>query len=223
MANPSKKLSWLLRHGAPSVNIAMDAAGWVAVSDVLAYLKIGLPDLVKVVADNNKSRLELRDGRIRACQGHSREGMPVTLEALEATWEPFVGKNRLVWHGTTAAATRGISKLGILPGERTHVHLAEELDSKVGKRANVEIMLGVSVEKVGALFRAGNGVVLARHVPADCIVELWATEAPRTKATLDLERELRSHFPAIAERQAETKLALDEMTKETQELGLYDY
>ena len=34
IANASKKLSWLLRHGAEEAGVAMDAAGWVAVTGV---------------------------------------------------------------------------------------------------------------------------------------------------------------------------------------------
>src|SRR5258706_432319 len=37
----SKKLSWLLRHGAGETGIDMDAAGWVAITDVLRTLHMG--------------------------------------------------------------------------------------------------------------------------------------------------------------------------------------
>lgn len=176
----SKKLSWLLRHGAPSEGIAMDAAGWVAVDDVLLALRLTRDDLARVVELNTKSRLELRGERIRASQGHSTEGMPVTHEALEASWSPFVGDGP-IWHGTAAPAIRGIAKDGIVPQARTHVHLTDGLDSKVGKRANVDLMLEVSVARLRALeigvFQSQNGVVLVRHVPSGAIVGILALSA----------------------------------------------
>lgn len=175
ISEASRRLSWLLRHGAPSEGIGMDAAGWVAVDDVLKRLRLSRDELDRVVRENNKSRLELEGGRIRACQGHSREGMPVTLDALEASWSVHEGRAS-VWHGTHTGAAVGIGREGILPGERTHVHLASELESKVGKRANVDMMIEVSPDKLRSeglsLWTSSNGVILCRRVPPSCIVGL---------------------------------------------------
>lgn len=185
----SKRLSWLLRHGAPSEGIAMDAAGWVAVSDVLKALRLTREQLAAVVELNSKSRVDLRGDRVRASQGHSTVGMPVTLDALEASWAPFVGPGP-IWHGTAIEALRGIGRDGIVPQARTHVHLADGLDSRVGKRASVDVMLEVSVPGLGALgigvFQSQNGVVLARHVPASAIVGIRAltARAKREEPTL---------------------------------------
>ena len=79
----SKTLSWLLRHGANEAGVPMDEAGWVPITDVLRYMRISQGTLDEVVETNNKNRLECKGDRIRACQGHSTENMPVTLEALE--------------------------------------------------------------------------------------------------------------------------------------------
>lgn len=171
----SKKLSWLLRHGAGEAGLEMDAAGWAEVEDVRRVLHMGHAALEAAVRDNNKARLELRGTRIRACQGHSRCGMPVTCEALEATWEA-VHEDAPVFHGTRIAAIEGIAREGILPGERTHVHLAAAIDSTVGKRAAVDVMIEVSPSRLRergiGLHRSPNGVILARHVPVTAIVGL---------------------------------------------------
>jgi putative RNA 2'-phosphotransferase len=101
--------------------------------------------------------------------------MPVTHEALEASWEE-VQEDAPVYHGTRIAALPGIAREGILPGERTHVHLAEALDSTVGKRSAVDVMIEVSPARLRAegfgLFRSPNGVLLTRHVPVAAIVGL---------------------------------------------------
>jgi putative RNA 2'-phosphotransferase len=185
IAKASKKLSWLLRHGAPSEGVAMDAAGWVAVADALRVLRISRGDLEEVVAQNNKSRLELKGDRIRASQGHSHLGMPVTLEALEASWSIYDGAGP-IWHGTHKGAASGIGREGILPGERTHVHLAEAIDSKVGKRANVDMMIEVSPGRLRdeglAVHKSSNGVLLCRAVPPICIVGLITLSAAAKKS-----------------------------------------
>jgi len=171
----SHKLSWLLRHGANEAGLSMDAAGWADIGDVLRTLRMTRTTLEDAVRENNKARYEVRGQRIRACQGHSLAGMPVTPEALEATWERFT-EDGPVWHGTRIAALASIAREGLLPGERTHVHLAEATDSTVGKRASVDVMLEVSPARLAAagigIFVSPNGVILARSVPPAAIVGL---------------------------------------------------
>ena len=95
----SKKLSWLLRHGAGEAGLAMDRAGWAEVLDVLAVLGMTRAQLDLAVANNDKGRLVLEGSRVRACQGHSLADMPVTVEDLEASWET-VSPEASLWHGT---------------------------------------------------------------------------------------------------------------------------
>lgn len=190
----SKRLSWLLRHGAGGEGLAMDPAGWVSVPEVLARVRMTRAALEEVVELNEKGRLELDGERVRACQGHSLAGMPVTREALEASWTPLEG-DAPIWHGTNLEAVAGIARLGILPGARTHVHLAAALDSVVGKRASVHVMLEVAPARVRAaglgLWLSGNGVVLARAIPPSCISGLRAM----TRAARADEARLRGLFP----------------------------
>lgn len=171
----SKRLSWLLRHGAGESGLPMDEAGWVACDDVLRVTKMNRKELDDAVRHNTKSRLQMEGDRIRACQGHSLAGMPVTRDALEASWERFEGGPSL-YHGTNVAAVEGIAQEGILPGERTHVHLAAAMDSTVGKRHNTPVLLEISVEALRQsgreIFVSPNGVVLAREVPPDCVIGL---------------------------------------------------
>jgi len=193
MTEKSKTLSWLLRHGAREAGVTMDAAGWVSVAEVLRYLRMRREDLEEIVATNTKSRLTIRGERVRACQGHSTENMPVTCEALEASWDLFAGDGSL-WHGTTVDATESIARSGLVPQRRTHVHLAPSLESKVGKRSATPVVLEVSVARLReagqGIFEAENGVVLVRHVPVACIVGLVCT----TRASRASERSLRATF-----------------------------
>jgi putative RNA 2'-phosphotransferase len=176
MSSPSVRLSWLLRHGARESGLPMDPAGWADVADVLRVLRIPREVLDRAVAENTKSRLELRGARIRASQGHSPGGTPVTLEALEASWAVHPGEGT-IWHGTHAEAIAGIARAGVIhAGERTHVHLADALGSRVGKRAHVDYMLGASPARLRAaglvVYRSPNGVLLVRQVPRECLLAL---------------------------------------------------
>ncbi len=177
LTRKSKKLSWLLRHGAQKAHVPMDAAGWCDVPTVLRTLKMSAPELRVVVRDNNKSRLQWEGNKIRACQGHSTEGTPVTQDALEASWELYKG-DEPVWHGTNLDAMLSILEEGIVPGARTHVHLADGLESRTGKRAGVAVMLQVSPQRMRArglpLFVSPNGVILTRYVPPACIEDFKA-------------------------------------------------
>ncbi len=173
----SKRISWLLRHGANQTGLAMDAAGWASIDDVLQNLGISRSDLDRAVTENDKNRLQVDGVAIRACQGHSPAGTPVTLEALESSWtrvEPTVS----LWHGTALDAIQDIARDGLSPRERTHVHLAAGPDSRVGKRHNIDLRLEISAHKLAEyqipVFRALNGVFLARHIPAAAITDITA-------------------------------------------------
>jgi putative RNA 2'-phosphotransferase len=187
----SQRLSWLLRHGANETGLAMDAGGFAPVSDVLKHVHMTRAELDDVIRDNNKSRYELSsDGlRVRACQGHSMEGTPVTREGLEATWAVVDG-DEVIFHGTNVIAARSILADGIDAQARTHVHLAESEGATVGKRANVDVLLAVSPAKMRerglTIWRAPNGVLLARHVPKEAIVDVVAQNRPGERALAEL-------------------------------------
>lgn len=169
----SKHLSWLLRHGAVEAGLAMDAAGWADVDDVLAHTGLSRAQLDECVRTNTKGRLQLEGGRVRACQGHSQANTAVHADALERSWWPFCGRHHL-WHGTSRDAIASIAKDGLVPVARTHVHLTDDPASKVGKRAAVAWLLEIDPALVRAaghgIFVAPNGVVLTRAVPPSCIV-----------------------------------------------------
>jgi putative RNA 2'-phosphotransferase len=155
----------------------MSADGWASIADVLAVLRMDRPTLDAAVEQNDKQRLQVDGDRIRACQGHSLDGMPVTREALENSWER-VYPDHLLWHGTTRQALPAIQRDGLLPGRRTHVHLAPSKNSHVGRRTAVEVLLGVDPSDL-AVYRALNGVLLTRFVPPDAIVEVDAVHPAR--------------------------------------------
>ena len=177
MSRDSRAISRLLRHTAGERGLTMSADGWAAITDVLRELAMDRAALDKAVEENDKQRLQVDGDRIRACQGHSLDGMPVTREALENSWER-VYPDHLLWHGTNWAALPAIRREGLRPGRRTHVHLAPSEDSPVGRRTAVEVLLAVDSGNL-AVFLAPNGVLLTREVPADAIVRADAVHPAR--------------------------------------------
>lgn len=189
----SKKLSWLLRHAAAEEGVALDGAGWASIEEVLAKLSMTAEQLEQVVSQNDKSRFELEGEFIRATQGHSKANS-VSLEELEASWTRYEGAGPL-WHGTRVAALPGIAAEGLLPLRRTHVHLAPSVESHVGKRSYVDVLLEISApilaERLVPAFVSPNGVVLARFVPREAIVGLRAMTKAAQKIEPELKKQLR--------------------------------
>jgi len=187
----SHAMSSILRHRAGDAGLAMDPAGWVAIDEVCRHLRATRQAIAQVVAGNNKTRYQMEGDRIRASQGHSLDGMPVTQEALERSWSVWRGVGS-IWHGTRIEVIESIAEGGILRGGRTHVHLAESTGSRVGKRANVALMLEVDPGRLrdtgNEIFVSPNGVILTRHVPPECIIDMITVSkrsqqhAPRLRA-----------------------------------------
>ncbi|GIH91826.1 RNA 2'-phosphotransferase [Planobispora siamensis] len=163
----SKYLAKHLRHQPERIGIELDAQGWVQVDTLLAAAAAhGFPispeELEQVVADNDKRRYAIEDGRIRASQGHS---VPVELDL------PVAEPPAFLYHGTVARNVAAIRAEGLRPMSRHHVHLSpdRETATRVGSRRGRPVVLAVDA---GAMHAAGhefhlsaNGVWLVGHVP----------------------------------------------------------
>ena len=166
----SRLLSYVLRHGPGDFDLELERGGWVPIHALIAALArrdllITAEQLETIVRTNDKQRFAISpDGsRIRANQGHSIE---VDLQ-LTALPPPAV-----LFHGTVAKALPGISRSGLIAGERHHVHLSpdEATAAKVGARRGRPVVLQVASGEMSAgghaFFRSDNGVWLTAHVPA---------------------------------------------------------
>jgi putative RNA 2'-phosphotransferase len=167
----SRQLSYVLRHHPESIGIALDPAGWVDITVLLAALAahgrpLHRPALDRIVAGNDKQRFEVRDERIRAAQGHS---VDVAL-GLDPVVPPAV-----LFHGTVARNLAGIRADGLRPGRRQYVHLSpdERTATAVGARRGEPVILRVDAGAMHAaglvFYRAANGVWLTDHVPPQWI------------------------------------------------------
>jgi 2'-phosphotransferase len=167
----SKKLSYVLRHGALKENLDISSDGFVLLDDlVITYtfyvslinnsiqLKlprfkgVTYPDIQLVVDNNDKKRFELiqkeEDNQfyIRATQGHSLNVVQTDelLEKLDKVTTDVI-------HGTTLKAWKTIKNEGLSKMNRIHIHFAIGLpnDPKVksGVRKSSEVFIYIDAEK----------------------------------------------------------------------------
>ncbi|MFC3495580.1 RNA 2'-phosphotransferase [Glycomyces rhizosphaerae] len=174
LVKASKYLSRHLRHDPARIGIELDEHGWVEVDVLLKALaaqrfRLSLEELEAVVAGNDKQRFALRDGKIRANQGHS-----VEVDLGLAPADP----PQVLFHGTTGGFLDAIRAEGLKPMNRHDVHLSPDHETaiRVGSRRGKPVVLVVDAARMaeqGHLFhRSDNGVWLAAAVPA------WAITFP---------------------------------------------
>lgn len=173
LVRTSRFLSLVLRHRPQVIGIELDDAGWVDIDELLAALAragrpVELAELTAVVELNDKQRFVMRDGRIRASQGHSVD-VELGLDPLEPP--------QLLFHGTADRHLDSIRASGLRPRRRRHVHLSPDAETarSVGARHGRPVILRV---RAGAMYAAGhvfhcseNGVWLTAAVPVEFLEE----------------------------------------------------
>ena len=170
----SRFLCMALRHKPETLQLSLDKAGWVSVSDLIAACNrrgspLDLPELQRIVAENDKKRLEFSaDGSlIRASQGHS-----IAVDLGYVAEEP----PELLYHGTIGEYLASIRKVGLIKGSRHHVHLSPDIPTaiKVGQRRGRPVILPIRSRSMfhakHKFFRSTNGVWLTDRVPPEYII-----------------------------------------------------
>lgn len=168
MKNLGKFLSLILRHKPERVGIYLDSSGWVNIEALICGLRkvryyegCCLSDIVKVVNTDEKARYSIRDGMIRANQGHS---IDVDLN-LKAVVPPDI-----LYHGTTERFYSNIMCAGLMKMARHHVHLTDSVDNalSVGSRRGTPLIFKIETRKMyddGCLFfLSENNVWLTDYV-----------------------------------------------------------
>uniref|UniRef100_A0A6V7M7R2 2'-phosphotransferase n=1 Tax=Bracon brevicornis TaxID=1563983 RepID=A0A6V7M7R2_9HYME len=157
----SKKLSYLLRHGAVYENLKIDADGYILLSELLHHLpNCSLADIQRIVDNDSKRRYTLKDNTwIKANQGHSI----VHVNQLNLT--PVVNPNFSIIHGTYFRNWISIKRQGLSRMNRNHIHFSKDLNFGRGLRQNAEVLIYINFSKAtGAgilFFEAENGVILS--------------------------------------------------------------
>lgn len=167
----SKTISHALRHKPEEYGLVLDAEGWVAVDDLLAALRkrsaswrvVGLAEIETIIAQAEKQRFELCEGKIRAFYGHSTS----TRIEREAVTPPAI-----LYHGTTPQAAQAILREGLRSMKRQYVHLStdEKTARIVGlRRTKKPVILHIAAleaHEQGIKFYPGNqDIWLAEPIP----------------------------------------------------------
>ncbi len=166
----SRYLSYVLRHNPKALSLTLDDRGWTDFATLCERLQDEYADastslVQQIVADDPKGRYELKDGRIRACQGHS--------VAVDPTGNAQEIPPDSLYHGTNARAWESIqSSGGLQKMQRHHVHLSPDQDTaqRVGRRHGPDvIILQIDAKAMASegfvFFRSANGVWLTDTVP----------------------------------------------------------
>ena len=171
----SKKLSWLLRHGAVKEGLHIQPDGFVNVQDILEHPNykncFTMEVLQKLVADDQKQRYTLQRNaltghyEIRANQGH-------TLKEVEdeECLKPIMANDEvpLAVHGTYYRHWNSIKAKGLNRMSRNHIHFATSDTKKQnisGFRSDCQLLIYLDVKQVlesglFKLYRSDNNVVL---------------------------------------------------------------
>jgi putative RNA 2'-phosphotransferase len=166
----SKFLSFVLRHQPEAIGLALDAEGWGSVHEIIAGAarqgrQLSRVLIEQVVATSDKKRFEISaDGQcIRAVQGHSTH-------VVQRQFEPMQPPD-VLFHGTASRFVAAISREGLKPGSRHHVHLSadEQTTRAIGLRYGFPVVLTVDAARMHAqgfvFHQVENGVWLTARVP----------------------------------------------------------
>ena len=194
----SRSLSWILRHGAPSLGLNLTPDAYLKLDDVLRLCNLKCSqsytteDVIRIVQNNNKQRFRLKetDGVfwIRANQGHSIKDIQADLLLRPLTTEEMSDPFLLIIHGTTKNAWENIKNEGLSRRERNHIHFATGLPRNLmensgtspisGMRSSSEILIyvnGLKCAKDGIKFyQSDNGVILTAGIDGILPIKYFA-------------------------------------------------
>ncbi|XP_069738718.1 tRNA 2'-phosphotransferase 1 isoform X2 [Phaenicophaeus curvirostris] len=157
----SKRLSYVLRHGAAAVGLSLGPDGFAEVGALLglpAFAGVSEDDVRRVVSGDPKGRFTLRPDplRIRANQGHS---LPVPLLELRALPPPALPPTLV--HGTRRSRWPLIRAGGLKAMGRNHIHLAGGLPGDPGVRS------GMRPDSEVAIFIDGPAAIAGCELPLE--------------------------------------------------------
>lgn len=167
----SKKISYLLRHGAIKEGLPIMEDGYVLIEDLLKHIndkKLTYSSLQNIVTTSDKKRFEISENGlyIRAAQGHSMSSVKSDKLMRRLTIED--GYNEC-FHGTNKKAAKNIVKTGLNKMTRNHIHFSIGMpgDNNVisGMRTNSEVVIVLDLKRAlddGIVFYlSSNNVILS--------------------------------------------------------------
>ena len=173
----SKTISYALRHRPDEFGLSLDKEGWVdfevfcrALASYKHPVHVDKETVEKIIAESDKKRFELADGRIRATYGHSIDAKIEFKESIPLN---------ILFHGTSHKAYNLICKEGLKPMNRQYVHLSVDAVTarKVGSRHDRNpVILVIDAPKMYSdgfkFFHSTNdGTWMCESVPSNYITQ----------------------------------------------------
>ena len=175
MKRIGKKLCFALRHRPEVFNLVLDDEGFCDAEDVCRAFNIVYEELERIVAESDKKRFELSDGKIRALYGHSFSNRIKKEE---------IAPPEYLYHGTSHESALLILQEGLKSMKRQYVHLSFDFSmaKEVGlRRDDQPVILRISALKAyknGVVFYEGNErTVLADYIPFEYIEVFVTTQS----------------------------------------------
>lgn len=201
----SKRMSYLLRHGAEKAQLELRPDGYCPVSELLKRgrfsKEIGEREILAVVETDAKGRYKVLDENgvkwIRANQGHTLKGV-VEREAIYAKVEK-AEDYPVSLHGTSLKAWEVIKLEGLCKMGRNEIHFAKgELGTvasgiRVSCQVLIYVNLGLCLEREIPFFESENGVLLSPGVGERGIISTGFFDKVvlvKTGEELDFDRKL---------------------------------
>ena len=131
----SKELSYYLRHDPAKIGVTLDKQGWTDMNELIKKRNTKSTStpwtretLELIAAEDAKGRYSIDGDKIRANQGHSLSTVKID---FKQAIPPVV-----LYHGTPQPAVGAIWKSGLLPMNRHHVHMTDNIVTaiQVGER-----------------------------------------------------------------------------------------
>ncbi|XP_050337032.1 uncharacterized protein LOC126763513 [Bactrocera neohumeralis] len=180
----SKRLSWLLRHGAVQEGIPLRSDGFASVNSILEHPKFSrdfnLKILQEIAKKDQKNRYTLKqniDGswEIRANQGHSLDNV-IGSHCFQRIYS--CDEVDIAVHGTYYRYWERILLEGLRTMKRTYVHFAvyddnhkynEKNNAVSGFRSDCELLIYLDVRKAMdhggmEIYRSANNVILCAGI-----------------------------------------------------------
>lgn len=174
----SKKMSYALRHNPDKYGIELDEYGYTDLARFIKALNrmhrfdppVTETEIRKMMAQANKKRFEIKNGKICALYGHSVPGIVIRAEAKPP---------KVLYHGTARRFWPSIKENGLLPMGRQYVHLSADtaMAREVGlRRDNRPVILQVDAERAAKdgikFYYASQEVWLCDQMPSKYL-KVW--------------------------------------------------
>lgn len=182
----SKRLSYLLRHGAQKEGLAITAEGFVLITDLIKKSPDLSVEIINEIAERDeKNRFFIKDGLIRANQGHS---MQVQVE-MKLITDP--SEIPTIIHGTFKSNWESIKSSGLKRMTRQHIHFAVGMVGEngviSGMRKSCNLFIWVDARKCMddgiQFYRSANNVILSPGI--DGVIDFKYFESVKDREGVD--------------------------------------